>query len=87
MCMTDYALLIWDWSTDTILQTLQCEPLTWMNLKFLSNCLLAAPYSSSSIWVWNITTGKFVYSLSADTYAIEQLFGNGYLATAGSNNL
>jgi hypothetical protein len=88
--LSDGTLRIWDWSTNTILFTLP-----WIrsgnsnsagNIKFLSNgSLLAAPFNSTTISVWNTSTGQVKYSLAATFLSAEQL-SNANLMISGTDN-
>jgi WD40 repeat protein len=88
--MSDNSLKIWDWSTNTVLWNLNwfSKGTTYIHyneMKFLSNGLLVASYSSSTMNVWNVTTGQVRFSLSGSVYALEQL-SNGNLISSGTDN-
>jgi hypothetical protein len=88
--LSDGTLRLWDWSTNTILFTLP-----WIrsgnsnsagNIKFLSNgSLLAAPFNSTTISVWNTSTGQVKFSLAGTFLSAEQL-SNSNLMISGTDN-
>jgi hypothetical protein len=88
--LSDGTLKIWDWSTNTILFTLP-----WIrsgnsnsagNIKFLSNgSLLAAPFNSTTISVWNTSTGQVKFLLASTFLSAEQL-SNSNLMISGLDN-
>jgi WD40 repeat protein len=82
--MSDNTLQIWNFSSNSLLLSLQGYFSYLTNIKFLSSGLLAASSSDSTVSVWNITTGQALFTFTAGIYAIEELM-NGNLATSGAD--
>jgi WD40 repeat protein len=87
--MSDNTLKIWDWSSNTVLFTLNWTPnsnsYAYSCVKFLSNGLLVAPYNNTVINVWNVMTGQVQFSLTGSVFGLEQL-SNSNLMSSGSDN-
>jgi WD40 repeat protein len=84
--MINNLLLIWDWSSNTVVYQLTWYYSALSNIKYLNNNLLAAPASSSSISVWDVTSGKVKYNITGGVLDL-QLMTSSYLATSGADNL
>jgi WD40 repeat protein len=78
------SIFIWNWLTQTVLETLQGDMASYPALKFLYNGLLAASSPYGLIHVWNLTNSSINLTLWENAYCIEQL-SNGNLATVGSD--
>jgi WD40 repeat protein len=88
--MSDNTLKIWDWSSNTILFSLNWYPnqaFIHSQVKFLSNGLLVAPFSGTTSNAYDPTTGQVRYSLinSGSVIALEQL-SNGNLISSSDDN-
>jgi WD40 repeat protein len=95
--LSDNTLKLWDWSTNTFLLNLNWLPQkmpnvagsTWpgTNIKFLANGLVAAPYNSTTVNIWDVTTsggGQVKFSLNHTVFGLEQL-SNSNLASCGTD--
>jgi WD40 repeat protein len=83
--MNNNSLLIWDWSSNSIVFDLLWFYSTSSNIKYLNSNLLASPGSVSSINIWNITSGQLEFTLNGSVYDLE-LLSSGFLGSTGVDN-